>query len=114
MVFSNRISRKIRPLSQKETDKLIEELGGKEKFLAEFERHRKDFEFLNSHCKELKEKYPDYWVAVHYEKVVDVNKDFFTLLSELAKEGVPRNEAIIWFLDTNPKPLILSTQGVAA
>ena len=114
MVFSDRKPGKVKKLSQKALDKLLEEMGGIEKFREEFARHERDFEFLNYHHKELLEKYPDKWVAVYDVKVVGVHEDFLALLEQLKKEGIPTNKTIIWFMDTDPKPLILSKQGVAA
>jgi len=103
----------MRQLSQKELDKLVEELGGEEKLMEGFARHRRDVEFFEYHHKELLEKYPDKWVAVYDVKVVDTDKDFLVLLARLKEKGIPTNKPIIHFMDTDPKPWILVQQGVA-
>lgn len=87
MVFSNGRPRKVRQLSQKELDKLVEELGGTEKLMESFARHKRDIEFFEYHHKELLKKYPNEWVAVYNVKVADTDKDFFVLLSRLKEKG---------------------------
>ena len=114
MVFSNRKSGEVKKLSQKEIDKLLEEMGGKEKVLEDFARHRRDVEFFEYHGEELLKEYPNEWVAVYNVEVVDTDKDFFVLLDRLEEKGIPTNKTVIHFMDTNPKPLILVQQGVAA
>jgi len=113
MVFSDRGPRKARELNQKELDKLLEELGGKEKVMEDFARHKRDVDFFQYHYQELLEKYPDKWVAVYNAEVVGTNKDFIALLDCLKEKKIPTNETIIYFMDTRPKPLILVQQGVA-
>ena len=114
MVFSDGRPRKVRKLSQKELDKLLEEMGGKEKVLEDFARHERDVEFFEYHHRKLLEKYPDEWVAVYDVGVVDTDKDFLVLLDRLKEKGIPTDKTVIYFMDTDPKPLILVQQGVAA
>lgn len=114
MVFSDGRLGRVRRLSQKELDKSLEELGGKEKFLEDSARHGRDVEFFEYHREELLEKHPDEWVAVYDVEVVDTGKDFLTLLSRLEEKGIPTSEAVIHFMDTDPKPFILVRQGAAS
>jgi len=111
MVFNNRKPGKVKKLSQKELDKLLENMGGIEKVLEDFARHERDVEFFEYHHKELLEKYPDKWVAVYDVEVIDTDKDFFALLDHLKEKGIPTNKTVIHFMDTDPKPLILVQQG---
>jgi len=113
VVFNNRKPRTVRPLSKKDLDKLVEEFGGVEKIMEDFAHHNRDVDFFENHGREFLEKYPNEWVAVYNEEIVGTNKDFFVLLNLLEKKGLTASKAIVHFMDTDPKPLILSKQGVA-
>jgi len=113
MVFSDREPERVERLSQKEIDELIEKMGGKEKILYDFARFKRDCEFIEYHHEELLKKYPNEWVAVYDVEVIDTDKDFLALLRRLKQKGAPTNKMVIRFMDTDPKPLILTLQGAA-
>ena len=65
-----------------------------------FGRMREDRCFLEKHKDELREKYPNRWVAVLNKKIAGVNEDFDVLLEELRKKNIDTGETIIEFLST--------------
>ena len=55
----------------------------------------------------LTEQYPNLWVAVSEEGVIDTAATSKELHEQLRAAGVPSHAAVTWFLDPEPKKLIL-------
>jgi hypothetical protein len=76
--------------------------------ILEIRLKRENSEWLNDHRKELRQQYPDRYVAVFDRKVVSQNEDFQIVLSALRKksEAAPaiaaieflNKDEIIWVL----------------
>ena len=56
---------------------------------------------------ELTEQYPDVWVAVSEEGVIDTAATSKELHEQLRAAGVPGHAAVTWFLNTEPEVLVL-------
>ena len=61
---------------------------------------------MESQKERLTRKYPDQWAALHSGDVV-VAESLDGLLEKLESQGVPTSEAVIRFLDSAPKNMIL-------
>ena len=55
----------------------------------------------------LTEQYPDMWVAVGEEGVIDTAATSKELHAQLRPAGVPSHAAVTWFLNTEPRKLAL-------
>jgi hypothetical protein len=62
---------------------------------------------LSSDHPRLVEEHPNEWVGLHDGKVCASAKSFRALVSKLKKQGVRPNEAIIRYIDTSGRKLIL-------
>jgi uncharacterized protein YecE (DUF72 family) len=66
---------------------ILDTMGiGQEEIRERMERSKMNAEWLQSHIKELKEKYGDEFVAVDNKKVIKANQDLNTLVSSLRKK----------------------------
>ena len=61
---------------------------------------------MESQKERLTRNHPDHWVALHTGDFV-VAKSLDDVLKRLEGQGVPTSEAVIRFLDSNPKDVIL-------
>ena len=86
---------------------IIEQLGGSEKIRERLRRFRASSMKMDAMQDELLEKYPDLWVAMFDCEVVGVADDLHDLLAEVKAAGIPTNETVGEFMDTNPMELIL-------
>jgi len=75
---------------------------------ADMKRFREDSIFIEQHEDELKEKYPNKWIAVLNRKVVNVNDDFDSLLDNLKKHDIHPGDCVIEFLSTSEEIWILT------
>lgn len=113
MVFSDRPPKRVRKMSPKAVEKLIEEMGGEEEAIRQgFDQYEKDRVFLDKNFQEWLKLYPDHWVAVFMEELIVVEKDIFKLSQAIKEKNIPRQyTAPTAFLDTKPpKTWILSSQ----
>jgi len=62
---------------------------------------------LSSDHPRLIDRHPKEWVGIYDGKVHAAAKSFGALVSKLKKKGVPPNEAIIRYIDTSGRMLIL-------
>ena len=85
-----------------QTDELVDEIATLRN-LRVFERH---VEMMQSRKRELIRKHPGKWVALHGSGVV-VGDSLVAVLGEIDKQGIPRSEAAIEFLDPAPLDMIL-------
>ena len=68
-----------------------------QKALEEF---RKDTQWYRDHYEELREQYPDHWLAVYKEELVAASPDMDEMFDNLKRKGVPATQAYITFLST--------------
>jgi uncharacterized protein DUF5678 len=62
---------------------------------------------FSSNEQRLLKEYPKQWVALYGGKVRASAKSLDEVLSKLKKQRVPANQAIIWYMDTSGRKLIL-------
>lgn len=62
---------------------------------------------FSSNERRLLKKYPKQWVALYGGKVRASAKSLDGVLSKLKQQGVPANQAIVWYMDTSGRKLIL-------
>ncbi len=89
------------------TDQVIKEMGGPKvisRELREFSNRVQVFE-----CKraELTAQYPNKWIAMYNEDIVAVADSLQDLLSRMDDRGVPRKEAIVEYMDTEQRSMVL-------
>ena len=61
---------------------------------------------MESQKERLTRSHPDHWVALHTDEFI-LAESLDNLLKTLEGQGVPATEAVIRFLDSNPKNMIL-------
>ena len=62
---------------------------------------------FSSNEQRLLKKYPKQWVALYGGKVCASAKSLDEVLSKLKQQGVPANQALVWYMDTSGRKLIL-------
>jgi IS30 family transposase len=88
--------------------KLASQLGATPKQVdRELRRFSRAARLLSSDHARLIDKHPKEWVALYDGKVQATAKTFHGLVSKLKKRGLPPNEAIIRYIDTSGRKLIL-------
>lgn len=74
--------------------------------LAKLRAFRVRVDRMESQMEQLTRNYPDQWVALHTGDFV-IAESLDGLLEKLKGLGVPIPEAVVRFLDSNPKKMIL-------
>ncbi len=67
---------------------------------TQLEEFRRDIKWYHTHYPELRERYPDHWVAVYNEEVVAAALDMDAMYAELKRRHTPINKAYIKYLST--------------
>lgn len=88
-----------------EPERVIKSLGGKAKIKIRFEQHRENMEYLQTHYAQLKEKYPDHWIAVHHRKVIATENNPERLLEMLSK--VRARDVLLYYIPEREESMIL-------
>lgn len=73
----------------------------------ELDRFDADVNFLDQHRRELRERYPNQWVAVYNQELVAVAADPCRLVVQLGDRGIPPQHVYHEFLATDPSLLVL-------
>ena len=55
----------------------------------------------------MKERYPDKWVALLDDGDVIAADSLSGILKELDEQGIPRREAVVKLMETNPSVIII-------
>ena len=71
------------------------------------QQFRTDTEYLNSHWHELRDTYPNCYVAVCQEQVVASHADLQKVLKELEERDVPTNSVALRYIAEPPLRMIL-------
>ncbi|MCH8109490.1 MAG: hypothetical protein IIB15_05110 [Chloroflexi bacterium] len=86
---------------------LVKQLGGAKQVLEELREYTRLVECMKSLRPGLLEKHPDKWVALANGEVVAVADSLEAVLEELDQRGIQRANAVVEFLDTHPRNMIL-------
>lgn len=88
-----------------------EEQAGLERDYGTLKSHldqfAEDTQFLESIRPELRNKYPDCWVAVYKKEIVEVGPSLKQIIRNLAARDIPGSRAVIDFMCKEPVALIL-------
>ena len=86
---------------------LIKELGGAKQVHGEIIKYSKRVERFEEMRKALMKKHPDKWVAMADGEIVTVAESLQNALNELDRRGISRSDAVVEFLSTRPRNMIL-------
>ena len=85
----------------------VEELGGANRIHEELNAFSEQVEHLDSNRKHLLKEFPNKWVAMFESEIIPVSDTLEEVLGEIDKKGIPRSDAVVEFLNTDPQALIL-------
>ena len=97
----------VRMATEINTRRIIEQMGGEQQVnmgLREFKRRVREFDAKRSQFISL---YPDKWVAMGEKEAVVVADALEALLEEMERCGMPRDGAVIDFIDTKNRTMVL-------
>ena len=86
---------------------IVEKLGGKEAILESLRAFSRRSDRMIEMSDELRERYPDKWVALLDDDEVIVGDDLDFVWREVDERGISRNEAIVKLMETNPRIIIV-------
>lgn len=89
-------------------DEIAALIGDPAEICEELKAFRETAMFLSSNRPRLIECYPDQWVALFANEVQAHGDELEAVLEELDMKGLPRERAIVRFLDTKPRTLVLA------
>lgn len=75
--------------------------------LETIESFMSDWIMIGKRLDELRERYPDKYVAVKNGKIVDSDEDLDALLSRLEEKGIDPSRTPVEFISRKPEPLIV-------
>ena len=85
----------------------LEALGGREAILEMFEKHGAISGDFRNRYDALLKQYPDQWIAWGENGFIATADSQLQLIAKLEQKGLTSNDAILEFLDTDPKLFIL-------
>lgn len=90
-----------------EMQNMVSRVGGEEIIELRIRRFEEDFRYLQSLWYELMGKYLNQWVAVYEKSLVAHGKTISELRKKLTLKGIPQNEAVIDYISSERKSLLL-------
>jgi hypothetical protein len=90
-----------------EMQNMVAQAGGEEVIELRIRRFEEDFRYLQSLWYELMRKYLNQWVAVYEKSLVAHGKTISELRKKLTIKGIPQNEAVIDFVASERKAMLL-------
>ena len=75
--------------------------------MSHLDQFAQDTKFLESIRPELRNKYPNCWVAVYKKEIVDVGPSLRQVMKNLAQKDILGSRAVIDYLRKDPIALIL-------
>ncbi len=72
------------------------------------QRFQRDIDYYEAHRAELLDRYPEQWVVIFNEQVVDTAPTVEQVLSGLRAMGVPQGQGLVEHLTRRDELLILS------
>ena len=85
-------------------DELVDDLH---RFFDEMEAFRETADLLSSSQERMIDQYPGQWVAVHSGQVKAHGDSIESVLNEVDSKGLSREQAIVRFIDKEPRVMIL-------
>ena len=90
-----------------EMQNMVAQVGGEEAIELRIRRFEEDFQYLQSLWYELLHHHLNQWVAVYERSIVAHGKTASELRKKLLSKGIPQNEAVIDFLASERKAMLL-------
>ena len=87
--------------------RIIRKVGGAATIRDGLRRYRRQAGLMVALRKELTDRYPNKWVAMSDDDVVCVGDTLKDVLAELDRKGISRGDAVVEYLDTEPRSMIL-------
>lgn len=86
---------------------VLQMLGDPKQVDSELATFRKDARVLSSKRERLLRKYPQQWIAVYEGQVAAHATTLADLISMMRDLGIPRGRAVVRFITSNPRKMIL-------
>ena len=86
---------------------MIEEMGGARVLIDDLAKYQQLRIRMGEEHAGLIEQYPDRWVAVGLDGLLAVGDSEDEVFKAIDDRGIPRSDAVVEFLDTDPPVLIL-------
>ena len=86
---------------------IVEKMGGAESIRDGLRNSSHRIERMDARRDELKELYPDKWVALLDDGRAIAADSLGSVLRELDEQGIPRTEAVVKLMETNPSVIII-------
>ena len=86
---------------------MVTSAGGEEAIELKLRRFEEDMRYLQSLREELLRIYLDQWVAVYERSLVAHGKTISGMRKQLSAKRIPQNEAIIDFITSERKTMLL-------
>ena len=86
---------------------IVEKMGGAENIREDFRRFSRRTERMDARLGELKERYPDKWVALLDGGDIIAADSLGDVLKKLDERGIPRRKAVVKLMETNPSVIII-------
>ena len=86
---------------------IVEKMGGAETIREGLRDFSRRIERMDARRDELKELYPDKWVALLDDGRAIAGDSLGGVLRELDEKGISRKEAVVKLMETNPSVIIL-------
>ena len=86
---------------------LVEKVGGETAIELTLRRFDEDVNYLQSVRHILLQKYVDQWIAIYQRNLVAHGKSATELRRKLEKKAIPANEAVIDFMASERKAMLL-------
>jgi len=90
-----------------DVEKAVQLAGGEQEIERKLRRFADDVRCLQSIRQDLLRQYADHWVAIYEGSVVAFTRTTEELWKFLLEKGIPRNEAVVDFLSTERKAMLL-------
>jgi len=90
-----------------EMQSMVARMGGEEAIELRIRRFEEDFQYLQSLWYNLMHNYLNQWVAVYEKSLVAHGKTISELRKKLIAKGIPQNEAVIDYMASERKSMIL-------
>lgn len=86
---------------------MVADAGGEEVIELRLRRFEEDVHYLQSLRQELLRKHLNQWVAVYERSLVAHGKSISELRKQLSVKSIPQNEAVIDFIASERKAMLL-------
>ena len=82
-------------------------IGDPARIAEQMEAFRESVALLSSESSRMTEEYPDEWIGIHSGKVRAQGPTFESVLKALDEGGYSRAQAIIRYIEAEPRPVVL-------